>query len=67
MHYDTMEHKEPPMTDLQKMVFDAIRQKSTDKERTSAAIHAVAMWHFKNGNFHDAYTLNDQNQEVSHA
>ena len=55
------------MTDLQKMVFDAIRQKSTDEERTSAAIHAVSMWHFKNGNFHDAYALNDQNQEVPHA
>lgn len=55
------------MTDLQKMVFDALRQNSTDEERTSAAIHAVAMWHFKNGNFHDAYVLNDQNQEVPHA
>ena len=55
------------MTDLQKMVFDAIRQKSTDEERTSAAIHAVAMWHFNGGYFHDAYVLNNENQEVSHA
>lgn len=48
------------MTELQQKVYDAIKEASTDKERSDAAIQAIAAWHMQNGNFHDGYYLQEQ-------
>lgn len=49
------------MNSLQSQVFHAIQGKTTDAERTYAAIAAVSSWYLKEGLFGDAYFLDDRN------
>lgn len=53
------------MTDLQSLVSRAISGEGSVEQRTYEALQAVALWYLRQGNFHDAYRLQDQNPEIA--
>ena len=48
------------MNDLQQKIYDALKREPTDEFRVDAVINAVAAWHTQNGNFNEAYRLQNQ-------
>jgi hypothetical protein len=55
------------MTDLQKMVMEAITKDGTPEQRTRAALNAVRFWYIQQGSFHDSYRIDAQNPYVEGA
>lgn len=49
------------MTELQKMVLEAITNDGTPEQKTRAALDAVRLWYIQQGSFHDSYRIDAQN------
>lgn len=49
------------MTDLQKMVMEAITKDGTPEQKTRAALNAVRFWYIQQGSFHDSYLIDAHN------
>lgn len=49
------------MTELQKMVMEAIAKEETSEQKTRAALDAVRLWYIQQGSFHDSYRIDAQN------
>lgn len=49
------------MTELQKMVMEAITKDGTPEQKTRAALNAVRFWYIQQGSFHDSYLIDAHN------